>query len=606
VKDNNMGDPFVTPLVYVNPAGFGPTTLPERFMNVPFVTYSKWERLGRVANFGGFALGQSQQRFGGNSRFDDKKALFGGTTPQVIAAAPVEDDYELVDTISKNFDSSKSTRGPRWNVRRGGFRGGVRNTRGGRMNNQQRDVGARGEPIGDSNQPLLKGKQAKFLLQGSRRGKQWSKRVANTGVRRRDFGEREMLKEASVKVKANWEVVEQIDIPQFSKMVVAALPVAEDIIRCGELRKFDETFDRVTVRSTKPLKLTADTSFVYAGTLEDPVLEKLVEEKRGTVFATDEILSYLMTAQRSVKTWDLIFTRVGDVMFIDKRDDAGLEVLTCNETFTDRVAEKDEARAKMAYNAPDKLGLEATAVHQSFLCQVLKKENAKSQPNPNPFTPEEGSNENPHQPITYRYRSWQLGSHKLVARTEIHCAVPNKASQGAADKEINVYALNEYDSKLTGNVDWKQKLDNQRGAVMANELKNNAAKIARWTAQSLMAGVDAVKIGFVSRVIPTDPTKHIILGVNTVKPRDLSAQINLNEKNMWGIVRHIVDMIMSKEPGKYLLIRDPNKPLVRLYKVPMSTFEESEEEGEEEDEEEEEEEAETFRRPEEDLEDDDI
>lgn len=36
-------------------------------------------------------------------------------------------------------------------------------------------------------------------------------------------------------------------------------------------------------------------------------------------------------------------------------------------------------------------------------------------------------------------------------------------------------------------VDWRQKLENQRGAVLATELKNNANKIAKWTAAALVA-----------------------------------------------------------------------------------------------------------------------
>lgn len=373
-----------------------------------------------------------------------------------------------------------------------------------------------------------------------------------------------------------------------------AVPQAEDILKCGELLKYDESNDRLNLRTTKPLKLAADTSFVYAGTLEDPVLEKLISEKKGTVFATDEILAYLMTLTRSAKTWDIILTRVGDVLFIDKRDDAQMEILTVNENFTDRVFEKDEARQKMPYNSPEKLGVEATAINQSFLVQALKKDEATPQGNPNPFT-EEG--EQPRQPICYAYRAWQVGSHKLVARTEIHASLPVKSAPNQPDKKINVYALNEFDSKLSGNVDWRQKLDNQKGAVMANEMKNNSGKIARWTAQSLLAGVDTMKLGFVSRVSPVEPTKHVILGVNTVRPRDVAMQITLNERNMWGILKYIIDLVMSKEPGKYLLVRDPNKPLVKLYKVPMSTFEESEDEGETSSEEEEEEDGDMFRQP---------
>ena len=46
---------------------------------------------------------------------------------------------------------------------------------------------------------------------------------------------------------------------------------------------------------------------------------------------------------------------------------------------------------------------------------------------------------------------------------------------------INIKALNEWDSRFAGGVDWRQKLDVQPGAVLANELKHNACKLAKWT-----------------------------------------------------------------------------------------------------------------------------
>ena len=39
-------------------------------------------------------------------------------------------------------------------------------------------------------------------------------------------------------------------------------------------------------------------------------------------------------------------------------------------------------------------------------------------------------------------------------------------------------------------------------------------------------------------------------------------------------------MCRSMKDGKYVLVKDPNKPLLRLYEVPVGTFEE-EEDGEE-------------------------
>lgn len=52
---------------------------------------------------------------------------------------------------------------------------------------------------------------------------------------------------------------------------------------------------------------------------------------------------------------------------------------------------------------------------------------------------------------------------------------------------------------LTPGVEWRQKLDVQRGAVLANELRNNACKLAKWTVQALLAGSAQIKFGYVSR-----------------------------------------------------------------------------------------------------------
>jgi translation initiation factor 3 subunit D len=53
--------------------------------------------------------------------------------------------------------------------------------------------------------------------------------------------------------------------------------------------------------------------------------------------------------------------------------------------------------------------------------------------------------------------------------------------------------------------------------------------------------------------------------------------MNLSLSNGWGIVRTIVDMCMQHEEGKYVLVKDPNKQILRLYAVPAGSFEEEEE-----------------------------
>lgn len=61
-------------------------------------------------------------------------------------------------------------------------------------------------------------------------------------------------------------------------------------------------------------------------------------------------------------------------------------------------------------------------------------------------------------------------------------------------------------------MDWRQKLETQRGAVLATELKNNANKLAKWTAAAHLSGTDMIKLGYVARASPRDNVNHVMLG----------------------------------------------------------------------------------------------
>jgi len=52
--------------------------------------------------------------------------------------------------------------------------------------------------------------------------------------------------------------------------------------------------------------------------------------------------------------------------------------------------------------------------------------------------------------------------------------------------------------------------------------------------------------------------------------------MNLSLSNGWGIVRTIADMCLKRDEGKYVLVKDPNKSILRLYEVPAGSFEDDE------------------------------
>ncbi len=87
---------------------------------------------------------------------------------------------------------------------------------------------------------------------------------------------------------------------------------------CGQLEFYEKTYDRVTTQSEKILERT-DRAFFNVTTSDDPIIRQLSSEG-GSVFATDVILSHLMVCTRSVYPWDIVITKVGSKIFLDKRD----------------------------------------------------------------------------------------------------------------------------------------------------------------------------------------------------------------------------------------------------------------------------------------------
>jgi hypothetical protein len=112
---------------------------------------------------------------------------------------------------------------------------------------------------------------------------------------------------------------------------------------------------------------------------------------------------------------------------------------------------------------------------------------------------------------------------------------------------------------LSGAVDFRQKLDAQRSAVLATEIKNNGFKLARWTAQALLSGADEMKIGYVTRTSARESKAHAVLGVQRYKAVDLAQQLNLEAGRMWGTLRRLSEAVLDMPDGKYLLIKEPNE-----------------------------------------------
>jgi translation initiation factor 3 subunit D len=370
-----------------------------------------------------------------------------------------------------------------------------------------------------------------------------------------DNKNKQKSREPSVDVRPEWQVVEQIDFQALSKLSAEA-PEAEDLETCGALEYYNRAYDRLSSKTERALE-RLDRTIFKVSTTDDPIIRDLTMSGAGTIFATDAILSALMACPRSIYSWDLVVQRVGSKTFLDKRDNSQFDYLSVNETSNDPPTDEST-------NSPAALSQEATFINQNYSQQVLHKAGkTKAFAKPNPFANEGDEVAS----VGYRYRKWNLGSHVLVARTEVDAVLEDKGQ----DVYVLVKALNEYDPK--SGIDWRKKIDTQRGAILATEIKNNSNKLTRWTAQALLAGAEQINIGFVSRVNAKDSFSHTILGTQFYKTKEFTSQINLNVKNMWGILKYLCDVFSKLPNGKYVLLKDPNKPLMRLYNVPSDAFE---------------------------------
>lgn len=511
------------PEIADNPDGWGPpeaaAALQNQLQNVPYAPFSKSDRLGRVADFtrGGFA-----PRAGGGGR--------GGGAPAEYSVFDFA--FDEADEVSfRLVDGKPPPRprfGPRWRF------------------NQQKQL------------PQRKDEEVEARKREAEKDKLRRDRFYNQN---RNQPRREAAAfRSSVDIQPEWTMLDQIPFTTFSKLSFN-VGEPEDILMCGALEYYDKVFDRVTPKNERRLERFKNRNFFKVTTTDDPIIRRLASDDKATVFATDAILSTLMCAPRSVYSWDIVVQRVGNKLFFDKRDGSQLDLLSVNETSQEPLPE-----AKEDINSAYSLSVEAAYINQNFSQQVLVRDGNKVDfEEPNPFASEGEEVAS----VAYRYRKWKLDEDThLVARCEVHSLLDAKGQTNF----LTLNALNEFDPKLTG-VDWRQKLETQRGAVLATELKNNANKLAKWTAQALLASADTMKLGYVSRVHPRDHFNHVILSVQGYKPKEFATQINLNTLNMWGIVKAIVDVCLKLNEGKYVLVKDPSKPQVRLYEVPADAFE---------------------------------
>ncbi|BFF89887.1 eukaryotic translation initiation factor 3 subunit D-2 [Drosophila madeirensis] len=528
--------PFIKPILEYNEHGWGPCE--ELIVDVPYQPFCKSDRVGKICDWTATPM---ERKFG-----NKYASSFGNSNQYAYFHDDDETTFHLVN--SSGFKGYRS-------AQRGRFRANTRNnprTRGRTGRGSVMTGGTAGNP------PVVAANERTKYGKGRENRRQMGRRFGRNAPTR--------MRESSVVVRSDWVSIEEIDFPRLLKLSLPNVKEGQDVVTCGSLEFYDKTYDRINLKNERPLLKTHRIIHTLS-TTDDPVIRRL-SKSIGNIYATDEILATIMCSTRSNYSWDVVFDKVGNKIFLDKRENAQFDLLTVNET-----ALEPPLGEEGSINSPHSLAMEATLINHNFCQQVLLGGDQKKYQLEEPYPFEESVVDLVS--IGYRYKQWDLGNNIILIARCKHNGVlqgPNGELQF-----LSIRALNEWDSKASNSVEWRQKLDNQHGAVLASELRNNACKLARWTVESVLSGSDQLKLGYVSRVSTRDHLRHVILRTQQFKPQEFSTQINLNMDNGWGILRCLIDIVMKQPDGKYLLMKDPNKPMVRLYDVPENAFDSSDE-----------------------------
>ncbi|KAL9047916.1 MAG: hypothetical protein Q9206_006375, partial [Seirophora lacunosa] len=443
-----------------------PTTTNSLVDGVPYAPYSKGDKLGRMADW--TTEGKDREGRGGrqyNRNYKDQQ-VYGAGTSSLFAVQVAEDEssFSVVDNTRASTKTRGFGRGGATFIR-GRGRGG-RDQRGGRGTFQR--VGGRGA------------QQNTYYDNRGGRGGRGGRRFGGW----KDYDKPQRNRDSSVNIKPDWQMLEEIDFNRLAKLNLET-STGEDIDSYGFLYYYDRTYDKPPVKNTERKLNVVDRAAYNVTTSQDPIIHELAEKDEATIFATDNILSMLMCAPRSVYSWDMVITRSGNKIFLDKRDGSSLDMVSVNENAADAPLEASEGN-KDQINFPGALALEATFINHNFVNQtVIEAENSKFEmPHENPFyNPSEETEALASK--AYKYRRFDLSLEKdedplhLIVRTELDAVVKNNIS--GEDQFLVVKALNEFDHKAQGSggaLDWRTKLTSQRGAVVATEMKNNSCKLA--------------------------------------------------------------------------------------------------------------------------------
>ena len=174
---------------------------------------------------------------------------------------------------------------------------------------------------------------------------------------------------------------------------------------------------------------------------------------KGTALITDSLLAVLMTAPRAIRGWDLVFTKKGNTLFVEKRKGSRADAPTVAESFVDAPPGDDPS---LGIDSASSLSDEAAAAQRALSQQVLLDASsssaaaaagaaavasAASAPPPKhecgdpPIEPAaeastSGHSQQPRAGTAYRYRKFTLGggasAYDMIVRCDVDAVLVDR------------------------------------------------------------------------------------------------------------------------------------------------------------------------------------
>jgi len=349
----------------------------------------------------------------------------------------------------------------------------------------------------------------------------------------------------SVPIEGEWKLKEEMEFTDLQKVQIPMLKEHEVLHTTSHnSRVIDSHYERINLKRVQQIT-SGDFQRTNFSLFDDHFVQDYIATSNDEkcIFLTDNAASLIMSATRTIFPWDLNVAVINGNIFIENRTE-DIPYLPVNENTN-----------FMSVQGSYDLSIEVNNFLESFI-EIL------------PLEKKEEETSDPENKNIYKYLKWDIiDGLKVIIRCRQHAST--KIRSGMLSILFHVF--------IDSHGRWGNSMDNARGAILAVELRNNASSISRAIYNAILGDINQISLLYITREIPSNTKKHLILGCQFFNPVELSEQVNLNILNGFGILKSILETIIlhasdiileGKEEStkrSFVLLREPNKPLLLLY-----------------------------------------